>query len=304
MRALVKIADPPYVELGEAPDPEPLPNEALVEVRAFSLNRGEVRGLPNRRDGEVIGWDVAGVVARRAADETGPDEGARVVGLAATGAWAELAAVRTNQMAELPEDVSFEQASTLPVAGLTALGTLAHGGLLMGKRVLITGASGGVGRIAIQLAARSRAHVTVVATRTEGLIELGADEVLESFDPGGDTFDVILESVGGDSLGAAFTRAGPRSTIVAFGNSSGEPTTFDVSTWYGPAAGGRLYAFRIWDEIRSEPASTGLRKLVDLVAGGELDTQIGFIASWRDIADALDRLMDRRVTGKAVLIVD
>jgi NADPH:quinone reductase-like Zn-dependent oxidoreductase len=307
MRALVKIADPPYVEFGEAPDPDPLPNEALVEVKAFSLNRGEVRGLRRLRDGEVPGWDVAGVVRQTAPDGSGPGEGARVAGLAAAGAWAELAAAQTSQLAELPDGVSFEQASTLPTAGLTALRTLAKGGLLLGKRVLITGASGGVGRIAVQLAAKSRAHVTGVvgsAERAQGVEELGAEQVIERFDPDGDPFDLILESVGGDSLAAALSRAAPRSTIVAFGNSSGEPTTFDVSSWYGTAEGGRVYAFMIFEELRREPAPKDLRKLAELVANGDLDTPIGYLASWRDTAEALERLIGRKVAGKAVLIVD
>src|SRR3954452_14313171 len=96
MRALVKTADAPHLELGEAPEPKPHSNEALVEVRAFSLNRGEVRRLPRMDDGTVVGWDVAGIVKEPAADGTGPEAGARVVGLVNPGAWAELAAVRTG----------------------------------------------------------------------------------------------------------------------------------------------------------------------------------------------------------------
>src|ERR1700691_5633487 len=112
MRALLSETEPPFVRLGEAPDPQPLPNQALVEVKAFSLNRGETRRLATMKPGSVTGWDVAGVVRAPASNGTGPGEGARVVGMMNVGAWAELAAVDTGVLAELPDDVSFEAAST------------------------------------------------------------------------------------------------------------------------------------------------------------------------------------------------
>src|SRR6202012_5316404 len=88
-------------------------------------------------------------------------------------------------MAVVPENVCLQQAATLPVAGLPALRTLRHGGALVGRRVLITGAAGGVGTLAVQIAARSGAHVTAVIGRPEraaGLKELGATEVVVGID--------------------------------------------------------------------------------------------------------------------------
>src|SRR5450631_2379828 len=148
MRALVSRTTPPFAELADVDEPRPAPDEALVDVRACSLNRGESKRLATMAPGSRAGWDLAGVVRTAAADGSGPAAGARVVGYLNPGAWAERVAVPTVQLSELPDAITFEQASTLPVAGLTALRALELGGFVVGKPVLITGASGGVGRFA------------------------------------------------------------------------------------------------------------------------------------------------------------
>jgi NADPH:quinone reductase-like Zn-dependent oxidoreductase len=306
--ALTVTAEPPHVALAEVPDPEQLPFEALVEVKAFSLNRGETRQLPDRPAGSIPGWDVAGVVARAAADGSGPPEGARVVGIVGNGAWAQRVAVRTQNLAELPDGVSFEQAATLPTAGITALRALEICGFVLGKRVLVTGASGGVGRFAVQLAARAGAHVTGVSRneeRARGLRELGAAEVV--FDVGDleEEQEAILEGVGGASLGTAMGKVAGRGTIVSYASSDPDPACFGTRTLFGRAPGAILRGMFVFEEIeRTGTGGSDLARLAALVAAGELHPQIDFEGSWRDPAPALDALLERRVAGKAVLRVD
>jgi NADPH:quinone reductase-like Zn-dependent oxidoreductase len=254
--------------------------------------------------GTIAGWDLAGTVSWPATDGTGPKAGARVVGLKNVGAWAEQVAVPAEYLAELPGGISFEQAATLPVAGLTALRALEIGGFVVGKRVLITGASGGVGRFAIQLAKLAGAHVTAIARRSDGLAELGADEVEAELSATGDTFDVILDAIGGPVLGAALQRVAPLGCIVNFGATVTEHVSYPTRELFSRAPGARLHGLYIFSELeRTRSAGADLRRLADLVAAGRLDPQIDVTVPWTEAAAAIQALLDRRVAGKAVLTV-
>lgn len=306
MRALVtSLTAPGHLELQDVAEPEPRAQEAVVAVKAFSLNRGEVRGLGEAPAGERRGWDVAGVVERAAADSSGPSAGARVVGLVTKG-WAERVAIPTSMLAVLPGSVTFEAASTLPVAGMTALGTLRMGGIHNASRVLVTGAAGGVGRFAVQLAGRLGEQVTAVVgdpERTKGLRDIGADAISVGM-PAEGQYDVVLESVGGQSLADALRLVASGGSVVIYGCSSGEPTTFDARSFYSKH-GARVLGFVLFGELqRSGGATHDLAHLLIEVAEGRLDPGIDSVRSWREAGAAAQALLDREVAGKAVLLVD
>jgi NADPH2:quinone reductase len=305
MRALVASPAPALVELRDVDEPVPEGRQAVVEVRAVSLNRGECAALRTAEDGWLPGWDLAGVVDRPAADGTGPAQGARVVGWVNGGAWAERAAVRTAHLAQLPETVSFDVASTLPVAGITAIAATRLGGDLSGRRVAVTGANGGLGRFTIQIAKAAGAHVTGIVTapdRAEGLLDLGAESIEVGL-RAGEPFDLIVESVGGDSLASALGRVGAEGTVVTLGNSSNSATEFDPRSFYRRGAPTMRGLFVVWELLHERLGTAELTWLVEGVARGSLRADIDLVTSWRDAASAVDALLERRISGKAVLLV-
>ncbi len=294
------------VELRQVPEPTPGPHEALVAVQAFSLNRGELRSFGNNEEGWIPGQDVGGVVLQQASDGSGPPAGARVVALTDEFGWAQRVAVPGHRMAVLPDSVSFAAAAALPVAGLTALRSLRHGAPLLGKRVLITGAAGGVGHLAVQLAARSGARVTAVVGRPErsaGMQELGAAEVVVGIDQAQGRFGLILESAGGASLATALHLVEAKGAVVVYGNSSGEPTSIGFADFRG-GQNARLQSFFYFTSGPEEQFAPDLALLVSLVADKSLTPQTGPERSWRELAQVAEQLRDRRLGGKAVFRVE
>lgn len=306
MRALAAVGGGVVgVEMVEVSEPDPAPNEAVVGIRAVALNRGELRLLAMRDAGWRPGQDVAGVVVRAAADGSGPPEGTRAVAWPEQAGWAERVAVPTTHLAVLADHVGFSEAATLPIAGITALRLLRLGGHLLGRRVLVTGAAGGVGRFAVELAAGAGARVTGVAAdpaRAQGLSELGAREVVHAIDDAEGRFHLILESVGGSSLEAAVRLVAPGGTIAVYGNSSDSRASLAFGDFRGHAGAG-IVAFFVYESGEPPRFGEDLQLLADLVAEGALHPQVGLEVPWDEANLALQALAGRQVNGKAVLRV-
>jgi len=292
---------PAPVAVREVAEPTPAANEALVAVHAFSLNRGETRLFQVRPEGWRPGQDIAGVVVRGAVDGSGLEAGTRVVCLTDWEGWAERAAVPSHRMATLPDSVSFAAAASLPVAGLTALRTLRHGAPLLGKRVLITGAAGGVGNLAVQLAARSGARVTAVVgspERAKVLDGLGAAEVVTNIEQAQGRFELVLEAAGGASLTAAIARVEAKGVVVIYGNSSGESTPLNFRD-FAEHQNARLQGFHYFTSEPEEKFGPDLALLVSLVADGSLKPRI-VEHDWHEIPAVGALLLARGIAGKAV----
>jgi NADPH:quinone reductase-like Zn-dependent oxidoreductase len=305
MRAWIPTGRPAEpLERHDVEEPVPAPGKVLVTVEAYSPNRGETFLLESPHQGWRPGKDVAGTVVATGPGVTWPEVGARVVAHPESGGWAERVVVPTTRLAVLPDDISAVVAAALPLAGLTALRLLRVCGPLPGKTVLITGASGGVGHYFVELAAAQGAIVTAVSSSPERglrLRELGAADVVHDVTDTTGPFDVVIESVGGDVLPAAWARLAGRGLLVWLGQASRKPVTLDFFDWSG-AESGTLRKFSYADSDSGE--DTDLATLVRLVRAGRLHPEIGEVRSWTDTAAAVADLLARKVRGNIVLTVD
>ncbi len=311
IRAIVVTPDAPArLAIRAVELPEPISSAALIRVAALSLNRGEINRAQNEQAGVRIGWDIAGVVERAAADGSGPAVGSRVVGFLPTAAWGELVAVPTHALAVLPETVTFAEAATLPVAGLTALLGLEKAGNLLGRTVLITGASGGVGDFAVQLAREAGAKVVALVrseARAGRVREIGAHVVVIGEDASGAAahgpYDLVFDGVGGDVLASALKLLALDGIAVSYGRTIGPTITFDLGQFFGKG-GLQLYGFILFHEVLRHPAGVNLARLAALIAEKRLQPYISVETSWTEIGEVAQQLLDRGYPGKAVLLVE
>jgi NADPH2:quinone reductase len=271
MRAIV--VDPP-ARLGygfaDIAEPSLLDGQVLVAVTHASLNRGDLNDARSGRlaPGAVLGSDIAGMITRTADEGRGPAVGTRVVALAAA----------------------------LPVAGLAALQALRAAGVAPGKRVLVTGASGGVGHFAVQIAVHTGAHVIASVGspgRGDDLADAGANEIVIGLDGIDEPVDIVLDNVGGSTLTVAWDLLAPGGSLQSIGWSSSEPATFRPYATVGRPKS--LTSFLI-----GAPVGDDLATLVALLEAGHLTVELGWQGSWNDIDQAADAMLGRTLRGKAV----
>ncbi|MBT2411966.1 zinc-binding dehydrogenase [Streptomyces sp. ISL-12] len=301
MRALVVAhGEAGPVRFADVDEPVPSAGEALVEVRHIALNFGELNYVDQWPAGAVHGHDASGVVIRAASDGSGPAEGTRVAVGMAPHAWAERVAVGPASLGTVPEGVELADAAALGIAGVTALRVLRTRSLLA-RDVLVTGASGGVGHFAVQLAALAGARVTALVgspERAAGLRELGADEVLTDLAGTERRFALVLDTVGGPLLAQAWGALAEGGTVHLVGYSSGQDTTFPAGTLFGFGEPRRIATYG-----DMTPTGGELTDLLGLMAAGRLSAPVGRRGDWRDVDDAVRALFARKVHGKVVLDV-
>lgn len=294
----IRVNDGQQVMAADVAEPQPTSDQALLAVRASSVNRGELALINVRGAGWGPGQDVAGVVIEAAPDGSGPAAGTRVVGLAEQGAWSARVAVTASRLAVIPDEVDFATAATVPMAGLTALRTLRMLGSVFGRHVLVTGASGGVGRFQVQLAQLSGARVTALTRSGEPIT--GADVVTDPSQA--ELADAALESIGGDVLSGVLQRLRPKAPLVWFGSTAGQPTRFSIYDFIGHEGASIITFFSYTADPDLDVDD--LTVLLDLVARGDLTANI--TATWplSHAAHAVEQLSDGNARGKIVLITD
>jgi NADPH2:quinone reductase len=306
MRALV--ADPdssPALKLADVPEPSPGPGELLLRMEAASVNRGEIRTAAKQPPGKVIGWDVVGTVLEVGEGVGGINTGDRVVALNPQGgSFAEQVVVPAEWSAPLPSNADPVEVSTLPVAGITAVNILRLPRTHAGDRVLITGAAGGVGQLAVQLAVAEKAVVTgQVGSEERGRVvaELGAEPLVHPGDGSeiDGEFDVVIDGIGGQMFAPLLRATAFKGRYVLFGNSAGGESTFKVEDLYPKAL--TLSGFRVFQSVEPDQAVRDLLMLSEQVASGQLRSKVQATAPLTDALPLLRDLIDRKVTGKVVI---
>jgi len=298
------------LELRDVPDPIPDSNEALIAVTGFSLNRGELRRAQAAANGTQIGWDLVGVVKSAARDGSGFSEGRRVVGFSRRmHGWAEYVALPTADFTGIPDAVSDTDAATLPVAGLTALYALERCERLLGSKILVTGASGGVGYFACQLGRLMGADVVAHLRRGdfESMVrETNIKDVVISVDGTGleaqGKFRAIIDGVGGHVLSKLLPQLDERGRAILYGVSAGPEATLAIRDLF-LTGDGRVEGFHLYRETEIESAAKGLDRLLCLLADKRLMTHVPITEHWKNVGEMATQLVGRDFPGKAVLTI-
>lgn len=209
------------------------PGEVLVKIERISINRGELT-FP-WAPGSAIGWDAYGTVVETSDDGQGPAVGARVATWSFAGGWAEYRVVDRINLAVVPDGVSTSTAAALPVVGLTALRALRQLKLDTGKTIAITGATGGVGHLLLQLARNAGLDPTAIVRDQEARLWLEGQgnttgHVTELAEVGDEeVFDAAIDLIGGETLSRLIPAVRPDGTILVIGNASGQNTQLDTA---------------------------------------------------------------------------
>lgn len=323
MNAIVRSSygGPDVLELATVERPTPAADEVLIAVRAASVNAGDwhlMRGSPflvrliyggiTRPKSGALGVDVAGRVEAVGEAVTRFEPGDEVFGDLSTsgfGAFAEYARAPEDVLASKPANVPFEDAAAVPTAAVAALQALRdEGGIRSGERVLINGASGGVGTFAVQLAKWFGAEVTGVCSpaKVDLVSSLGADHVVdytrEDFTQGGPRYDLIVDTAASHSLSAYLRALRPEGRYVMVG---GPTNRFVRTVIFGPllSATGKKRV----RNLMLKPDREDLELVGELLGSGELTPVIDRQYGLDEVPEAIRHLESGRARGKVVITV-
>jgi len=309
MRAIVRYSYGPesVLTLADLPDPVPGKGEVLVRVRAAGVDRGAWHvmtgtpylarlafGLRKPRDPQ-LGLDAAGVVESVGEGVTGFRPGDEVFGVF-RGSFAELAIAAEGKLLRKPTALSFEQAAAAPTSGVTALDAL-RGRVSTGTRVLVLGAGGGVGHLAVQVAKARGAHVTAATSAPEFVASLGADAVIDyQTDALTGQFDVILDVGGRRPVAELRALLEPRGTVVFVGGEGGGALSGGMQRQlvFAPFSGQKFVT------LVSLNTPTALVELARELVAGNIVPSVERTYPLADAADALRHFGS--VRGKVVLV--
>ena len=321
MRAIVQDAygSADRLRLSKIGKPVITPGEVLVQVRAAGVDRGTchlMRGEPylmrilgfgfRRPKNRVPGLDVAGTVAAVGADVTRFQAGDEVLGIA-RGSFAEYAAAREDQLVAKPAGLSFEEAAVVAVSGLAALKGLCTGRIAAGQKVLIIGASGGVGTYAVQLAKAFGAIVSGVASTAKvGLVRsLGADQVIdytkEDFADSPQHYDLILDIGGNSGLSRLRRALTPKGTLVIAG---GEGRWTGIGRQLRALALSPVVSQRLTMYVSTTTKRQGdLEALLQQIEVGHLTPIVGQTYPLPEVPEAIRHLESGRAQGKIAITI-
>jgi NADPH:quinone reductase-like Zn-dependent oxidoreductase len=324
MRAIVQDTYGPadVLELREIERPEVGENDVLVRVRAAGSGPDVwhiMTGQPymaraalgfRRPKVRVRGWDVAGTVEAVGASVTDFRPGDEVMGVAEGGSFAEYAVTSPDKLVPKPANLSFEQAAALPISGVTALQALrdkAH--VQPGQTVLVIGAGGGVGTLAVQVAKAFGAHASGVASssKLDLVRSIGADDVIdytrEDFTDGSMKWDVIVDTAGRRPLRQLRRALTPKGTLVVVGGDGGGRWTGGF--FRGMLRGPLVSAFvgQKLMGLNSKVTREDLQGVAELAEAGKLRPVIGHTYALSETPDAIRELETGHAAGKLVIAV-
>jgi NADPH:quinone reductase-like Zn-dependent oxidoreductase len=301
----------------EVPVPSVKPNEVLIRVKAAGIDAGAwhlMTGIPylvrlaiglKKPRSRTVGADVAGSIESIGAQVTGFSVGDEVFG-AGSGTFAEFAVAREDKIVRKPANVSFEQAAATAISGVTALQAVRAGSLKAGQRVLVLGASGGVGSFAVQLAKSRGAWVTGVgsASKLDFIRSLGADEALDyaatDVTDGIRTFDLVIDTGGNRPLARVRRALTPTGTLIIVGGDGGGPMLQGLERTMGAGLLSPFVKQKLAGLVSVVKASD-LAELAQLLESGAIVPRVDRVFPLEDAPAAMAYFEQRQARGKVVI---